>query len=103
MPEVTKTLTGDGQFSDTIRTKCRQSASLRGTENYLNISAQGTWSGEINVQRKYAHWGTWESAGKITAPNLAYQLYEFEEDWDYRIGFPTGTYISGTAEVRLGY
>jgi hypothetical protein len=74
---------------------------LEGTFN-LNIS--GTWEGTLTVQRKF-------SKGDVSVLDVPSGIFTSNGDFvgnagdeagiQYRVGFKTGEYASGTATVRL--
>ena len=82
-------LTAQNTFTDILR--------VRGK---FNISISGTWAGTIAVQRKFNDGSSYVDVEAFTA-NTEKTGEEIEAGVDYRVGFKTGGYTSGTAEVRI--
>lgn len=65
-----------------------------------NVWIAGTWAGTITLQATYDEGATWIDVQNYTG-NVVDVLYEPEVGIEYRIGFKTGEYTSGTAVVRI--
>lgn len=106
--EVTASLVAENTFTDWINPKipCK---SEDAHVHFLNISVGGTWAGTITLQRRFGSTDansprdvTDGSFVHTTATVIEKSLYDHESGVQYRIGFKTGDYTSGTALVRLG-
>lgn len=67
----------------------------------FSLSISGTWAGTVTIQRSFDAGTTWLDVQNYTA--------NFEDTGNepavgvlYRVGFKTGNYTSGTANVRIG-
>ena len=65
-----------------------------------NIWISGTWAGTITLQATYDEGATWIDVQNYTG-NVVDVLYEPEVGIEYRIGFKSGEYTSGTSIVRI--
>ncbi len=66
----------------------------------FNFSLSGTWVGTVTVQRRYYGSLTWFDVDTFTA-NAEEVGDEPEHSMQYRAGFKTGEFTSGTAVIRL--
>lgn len=67
----------------------------------FNVSISGTWAGTLTLQRAFdGGVVTWFDVFTYTT-NMQDQFEEFEPGVNYRLGFKTGEYTSGTAVVRI--
>ena len=66
----------------------------------FNLSLSGTWVGTVTLQRTFDEGTTWLDVADYTA-NIEDRGFEPESGVQYRAGFKTGEYTSGTAVVRL--
>ena len=87
--KTTSSLSASDSYSDSV-----------GMHNYFNISISGTWSGTLTVQRSFDYGTNWFDVDSFTANTEEYG-YEPEPGVVYRIGFKSGDYNSGTANVRI--
>jgi hypothetical protein len=71
------------------------------TEQAFNFSIRGTWAGTITVQRSLDRGVTWRNVDTFTS-NIETYGFDPGPSVVYRVGFETGNYTSGTADVRLG-
>jgi hypothetical protein len=100
---VEDTLTAQNQFtSDT--TDVTQAAT--GTLGMLvwggfNLWISGTWVGTLTLQRSPDNGVTWYDVNTWTANQGGLHDYEVEDGIIYRVGFKTGEFTSGSADVRL--
>jgi hypothetical protein len=88
---VTKSITAENTFSDTIK-----------TQGYFNLSISGIAGGTtVTVQKQSGVDGTnWTNVDTFTSD---IETYGFEaERQNYRVGVETGNFGSGTCKVRLG-
>jgi len=85
----TRSCVADNQFTDSVE--------LAG---YFNISISDEWEGTITVQRSFDNGSTWFDVATWTANTQEYG-FEPERGIYYRVGFKSGAYLSGTADVRL--
>ena len=103
---VTAALAAENTFTSWLSPKAQLSIN-NSHARFLNLSIGGTWQGTITVQRRF---GSDDTARDVTDGSFVHtsatvvekQLYDHEEGVDYRIGFKTGDYTSGTCNVRLG-
>ena len=89
--EVTKSITAENTFSDSLK-----------VQGYFNLSISGlAGATTVTVQRKSGVDGTnWQDVDTFDADK---ETYGFEpERFEYRIGVKTGEFGSGTCKVRLG-
>jgi len=86
---VTKSVTGENQFSDGV--------SMVG---YFNFSISGIWAGTVTLQRSFDGGSTWLDVDTRIA-NIEEFGIEPERGIQYRAGIKTGAYSSGTAVIRL--
>jgi hypothetical protein len=89
---VTKSVTAENQFSDTIE--------LRGL---FNISVSGTFVATIVVQRSFDGGSNWEDFKEYTTATEAVELAAdaYPVNCQYRIGCKTSGFTSGTAVCIL--
>lgn len=66
----------------------------------ITYSINGTWAGTITLQRSYDQGTTWIDVLAYTS-NVALQITTEVDDSYWRIGFKTGGYTSGTAELTI--
>lgn len=89
--EVTKSITAQNTFSDTIK-----------IQGYFNLSVSGIAGGTIvTVQKQSGVDGTnWTDVDTFSSD---IETFGFEaERQNYRVGVKTGEFGSGTCKVRLG-
>lgn len=89
---------GSDQFTDAIRV-----VGIDDSRKFT-ISRLGTWSGTLTLQRSVAEPGSWVDVTTYTDAIST----EYDDGLDnqivyYRIGFKTGAYVSGTANLELSY
>jgi len=65
----------------------------------FNLSISGTWAGTVTLQRSFDG-QTWQDVETFTA-NAERVGDDPEKNINYRVGFKTGEYTSGTASVRI--
>lgn len=89
--QVTKTITAENTFSDTIQ-----------VQGYFNVSITGIAGGtEVTVQKISGVDGT--NYTDVDSFTSDVETYGFEaERKTYRIGVKTGDFGSGTTKVRIG-
>lgn len=97
----TASLAAENTFSGAIRVSGVDAA------RYFNITRSGTWSGTLTLQRSFesATSGFQDTTTTYTTNGTK---SSFDDGLDnsiawYRIGFKTGDYTSGTADVSLTY
>lgn len=66
----------------------------------FNVSVSGTWSGTLTLQRSFDGGATVVDVETMTA-NVERLGEEPERGVHYRVGFKSGDYTSGTAQVRI--
>jgi hypothetical protein len=89
--EVTKSITAQNTFSDTIK-----------VQGYFNLSVSGIAGGTVvTVQKQSGVDGTnWTDVDTFSSD---IETFGFEaERQSYRVGVKTGDFGSGTCKVRLG-
>jgi hypothetical protein len=84
---VTREITAENQFTDSIK--------LSGP---FDLSISGTFAATVTVQRSYDN-STWRDVDTFNSPSEEYG-YQPEIAW-YRAGVKTGGFTSGTATVTL--
>lgn len=89
--EVTKSITAENTFSDTIQ-----------VQGYFNVSVSGIAGGtEVTVQKISGVDGS--NYTDVDSFTTDVETYGFEaERKTYRIGVKTGDFGSGTCKVRIG-
>ena len=99
MPSTSENLVAQNTFTDWIKPKNKNSKRNAG---FLNLSVSGTWVGTITVQYRYNEGDAIDLPdGEFTA-NTSRLIEDYEDEVEYRAGFKTAEYTSGTAVVRLG-
>lgn len=92
------TVAGDDQFSDYVQ------ISSIGQGRNLHITTTGTWMGTLTLQRSVGAPGAWEDEGTTYTTNQTDTIFNDTFDNDlifYRLGFKSGDYTSGTADITL--
>lgn len=94
--EVQGALSADLSYTDPIRVSGVTSTRI------FQVVRAGTWSGTLTLQRSVGTVGNWEEANTYNSNGTS----SFNDGLDnsivfYRIGFSTGDYVSGTADVSL--
>jgi hypothetical protein len=103
---------GEAVFTDPIRVNGVQGTNYN--ERAFGVTTSGTWSGTLNVQRSLqgddVGFGTYprDASAATTTAITSNTTYNNEDEDDnlvawYRVGFPAGSYTSGTATVTLTY
>jgi len=96
---VTADLTAEDTYTDPIIPVTSNDYRIKSVGT-LNISIRGTWAGILAFQRKFADETTWYTV-ELFYGNIETRAIISEKDVSYRLGFLTGNYTSGTADVRL--
>ena len=95
----TASLTAQNTFTDWLAPFKKS----RTSSGYMDLAITGTWVGTITVQKRYERGGVYTDP--IDVADYTVNSAELIEDhvWgvEYRIGFRTGDYTSGTAVARL--
>ena len=95
----TASLTAENTFTDWLA-PIKKSPERSG---YIDFFVTGTWAGTITVQKRYERSGVYTDP--IDVEDYVANSAELIEDhvWgvEYRAGFKTGDYTSGTAVARL--
>lgn len=96
---VSATLTGEGQFTAEIK------VIGTGTSRNFDITRAGTWVGTLTVQRSIGEPGAWADTTTTYTTNgtATYNDSLDNQIVYYRVGFKTGAYTSGSAEITLTY
>jgi hypothetical protein len=68
---------------------------------YLNVSVQGTFVANVELQRRFLDETDWRTV-KTYTDEVEESFTDLEYGVEYRLGVPTGGYTSGTANCRLG-
>jgi len=107
MSYETEDLTAQNTFTDWMTLK-EQLLPGRAPVGYLDLVVSGTWAGTITVQKRHGHGGhvddiVWTSEFDVDSytENTAKLIEDHSTTVQYRVGFKTGEYTSGTASVRL--
>lgn len=99
---VKATLTNENQFTTDKIDEVQAESGLRGVslKGGFNLSISGTWVGRLTLQRSFDKGVTWKDINYYTTNS---ENWDIEPEYGilYRIGFKTGDYTSGDAEVRL--
>lgn len=106
-------ITSDGQrVTDSISTQDTFTSYIKvtgvGAARSFTITRSGTWVGTVTLQRSVGLPGLWEDTlpnyGAYTANGLlVYQDFLDNQIIYYRLGFKTGDYTSGTANLSLDF
>lgn len=93
---VQQNLGGGNQFSDPIEV-----TGVGGARTF-NFSISGVWVGTVTLQQSVGDVGNWTDAANYTN-NLSSPLTDGLDNQTiyYRLGFKTGNYVSGSANVTL--
>ena len=91
MARVTRTITSDNQYTDSVK--------LRG---YFNVSISGTWEGTITAQRSFDLGSTWLDVNSWDANTEEYGLEpEHTNVVLYRVGAKNNEFTRGSCSMRL--
>lgn len=95
---VTGTLTAENTYTDPIRVTGVT------TGRIFQVTRSGTWVGTLTLQRSIGEVGSWEDVETYTTNDTV----SYDDDLDnsivyYRIGFNTGDFTSGSADVALDF
>lgn len=101
MSVVTASLTAQNTFTDWVKPKVQLTKGVCGC-GFLNFSVTGTWAGTITIQKRYNEGDAIDVTDGDTTVNATKLIEDHESVVEYRAGFKTGDYTSGTAVVRLG-
>ncbi len=94
--KVSVTLTGEGQFSDSIRVVGV------GSSRVFDLDITGTWVATVTLQRSFDDESSWTDVTTYTSnQNTTINDSLDNEIVYYRIGVDTGDYTSGTATATL--
>ncbi len=107
MSYVKADLTAENTFTDWIEPKEQLVKDVVGF-SYLDFMATGSWAGTLTVQKRH---GNVETSGDVVYTdvfdvvgydaNTCKLIEDHSSTVQYRVGFKTGGYVSGTASVRL--
>ncbi|MCD6435119.1 MAG: hypothetical protein J7L15_01825 [Clostridiales bacterium] len=72
---------------------------------FLDLIITGTWSGTLTIQKRYYH-GILDGYtdifdGDLIDSNLWRTIEDYSENVEFRIGFKSGDYTSGTALIQI--
>lgn len=90
-PSVSKVISGENVFTDTIRAK--------GTLN-VSVEVSADFGGMVELQRSWDDFVSPKMVESFTASKET-SIYDIDPVAKYRIGIPTGEYSAGSATVRL--
>lgn len=102
MPVVTSSLSAQNTFTDWVSPKVLTGKRNYGFGGFLNFSITGTWVGTITIQCRYDQGDPIDLNDGAFTSNVVKIIEDHERTVEYRAGFKTGGYTSGTAVVRLG-
>jgi len=70
---------------------------------YIDFAITGTWAGTLTIQKRQERGGVYTDPIDVESYIANSANYIEDHVWgaEYRIGFKTGDYTSGTAIVRL--
>lgn len=95
---VEQNLSADNTFTEPVFVTGTDGARV------VDIVRSGTWSGTLTLQRSVGDIGNWVDVKTYTTNGTdAYNDGFDNSDIYYRVGFKTGDYTSGTAEIVLDY
>lgn len=90
-------LSGDDQWSDPVR------VTGVGTQRNLPIVTTGVYVGTLTIQRSISEPGSWVDVGTLAPTTQTYNDGLDNQIIYYRVGFKTGNYTSGTANIVMSY
>ena len=102
MSSVTANLVAQNTFTDWIAPKKQLTKGVTGA-GFLNFAVSGTWAGTITIQKRFDEGSAIDVTDGTTTSNATKLIEDHENGVEYRAGFKTGEYTSGTAAVRLSY
>ena len=95
---ATSSLNGADQYTNDIRVTGID------TGRTFDIAITGTWAGTLTLQRSVGYSGAWVDVTTYTAnTTTTYNDALDNEVIYYRIGFKTGDYTSGTADISMAF
>lgn len=101
---VTATLTAENTFSDWIKPLDQLSYGINGV-GFLDLAINGTWAGTLTVQKRHFHGSTptYTDAYDVVeyTANAVKLIEDHSNTVEYRVGFKTGNFTSGSASIRL--
>lgn len=105
MSKVTADLIAENTFTSWI-SLTSESPSNHDSQGFLDLLIEGTWVGIITVQKRHFHGPepiTYTNPFDLEdyTDNTVKLIEDHSTTTQYRIGFKTGNYTSGTASVRL--
>jgi hypothetical protein len=87
-----RTASSENTFTNTIEADANDS---------VIIEIGGTWVGTLTLQRSTDDGANWVDLYRYTS-NVNTTTTEYQDDVLYRVGFKTGDYTSGTANISVG-
>lgn len=100
---VTAALVAQNTYSDWFATN---KANLYGADfaASLTFSIYGTWVGTLTIQRRFLDASGYTDPLDVISytANSENNIDDNAGNVEYRIGFKTGNYTSGTANIRIG-
>ena len=109
MARKTASLSAENTFTDWITPTQQAGTLFKGPFGFLDLIISGTWAGTLTAQKRHLTGGTVSADYTYTDPfdvddftaNTVEYIEDFSSTVQYRVGFKTGNYTSGTALVRL--
>jgi len=104
MSKSIATLSAENTFNDWLA-PTRKGSTGFDSEGFLNLIISGTWAGTITIQKRHqngadSYTDPFDLPTEFTA-NTVQLIEDHSTTVEYRVGFKTGNYTSGTALVRL--
>lgn len=93
----------ENTYSDWLPLKKQNKVSADDPHGFT-LSITGTYTATITLQRRFNDPGGYSSTYDVATytANAEYNLLDYGNNVEYRIGIKTGGYTSGTAVIRLG-
>ena len=102
MSFTTADLTAQDNYSDWIA-PTEQTIPGVAPMGFLDLVISGTWAGTITVQKRFTSAGTNSAAYDVEdySANQSLLIEDHATNVEYRVGFKSGAFTSGTASIRL--
>ena len=104
MANVTASLNAQNTFTDWLIPSKQLSYGVN-HPGFLDLVISGTWAGTVTIQKRHFHGNAPTYTDEFDVDTFTANTVNVIEDHSstvqYRVGFKTDEYISGTANVRL--
>lgn len=95
---IEQIISGDGLFTEPLILDQHTNAGI-----FFSVRIRGVFSGTLTLQISFDQGATFDTTeDQFTGPTSKMSVQIAEKDTQVRVGFETGDYISGDAEIRLG-